>query len=136
MPFCRNPECRKEIPEDRTHCDKICFDRDYELRRLTRGEPNLVQEDKLWPGTRKRDQQMETITRLAKELCPSSYKKFISLVAYRTGLTPRKVREDYVDVLLDIGILELSEGKLRLTYEPEVDADSGMGVAAGGEVGA
>ena len=136
MPLCGNPECRKEISEDRTHCDKDCFNRDYELRRLARGETNLAQEDKLWPGTRKRVQQMETITRLAKELCPSSYKRFISAVSYRTGLTPRKVREDYVDVLLDVGILELSGGKLQLTSEPEVDTESSTEVIVRGEEGA
>ena len=103
-----------EIPEDRTHCDRDCFERDYELRRQARGETYLAQEDKLWPGTIKRNQQMETITRLAKEMCPSTHKKFISYASYRTGLTPRKIREDYVEVLLDVGILILSGGMLNI----------------------
>ena len=113
IPLCGNPECRKEIPEDRTHCDRDCFDRDYELRRQAREGTNLTQEDKLWPGTIKRNQQMETISRLAKELCPASYKIFISSASYRTGLTPRKIREDYVEVLLDVGILMLNGGLLH-----------------------
>ena len=123
MPVCGNPECQKEIPEDRTHCNKECFERDYELRRLAREKTNLTQEDRIWPGTRKRDQQMETITRLAKELCPASYKKLISFVSYRTGLTPRKVREDYVEVLIDVGILKLDGGILHLPKASEGESD-------------
>ena len=119
MPVCQNPECHKEIPEDRTHCDKECFERDYELRRLAREKTNLTQEDKIWPGTRKRDQQMETINRLAKELCPVSYKKLISLVSYRTGLTPRKVREDYIEVLIDVGILSNNGDTLSIKIDLE-----------------
>jgi len=117
LALCGNPECRKEISEDRTHCNKECFDRDYELRRLAREKANLTQEDKIWPGTRKRDQQMDTITRLAKELCPASYKKLISLVSYRTGLTPRKVREDYIEVLIDVGILSNNGDTVYLTTD-------------------
>ena len=103
----------KEIPEDRTHCDKTCFDRDYELRKHASGEFYIAPEDKLWPGTRKRMQQMDTISRLAKEMCPISYRKFISAAAYSTGLTPRKMREDYVEVLLGVGILRLNGGILQ-----------------------
>ena len=52
---------------------------------------------------------MEIISRLAKELCPMPYRKFVSMVSYRTGLSRRKVADDYIVVLLDVWILENKE---------------------------
>lgn len=95
MPLCGNPECQKEIPEDCTHCDEDCFDRANELKRLAKGEIILSQEENLWPGQRKRKQTMEIISRMAKEKCPIPYKKFVSQTVYLTGLSPRKVRENF-----------------------------------------
>ena len=114
MPICQNPECGKEIPQDRTHCDKNCFDRDYELKRLARDKMNLTREDDIWLGQRRRRRAMDIISRLAKELCPISRSKFVSMVSYRTGLSRRKVAEDYLVVLLDVEILKVSEGTLNL----------------------
>jgi len=57
---------------------------------------------------------MEIISRLAKELCPMPYRKFVSMVSYRTGLSRRKVADDYIVVLLDVGILENKEGTLSV----------------------
>lgn len=55
---------------------------------------------------------MAIISRMAKEKCPMPYKKFVSQTVYLTGLSPRKVREDYIDVLVDVGILRINEGTL------------------------
>ena len=48
MPICGNPECGKEIPHDRTHCDQTCFDRDYEPRRLAHKQPLLDLPGDVW----------------------------------------------------------------------------------------
>ena len=113
MPICKNPECRKEIPEGRAYCDENCLKRHLELKNA-RGETNLTQEDEIWLGQRRRKHAMDIILRLAKELCPISYRKFVSMVSYRTGLSRRKVADDYLIVLLDVGILELNEGLLSV----------------------
>ena len=57
---------------------------------------------------------MDVISRLAKELCPMPYRKFVSMVSYRTGLSRRKLADDYIVVLLDVGILVNKEGTLNV----------------------
>ncbi|MFX0200388.1 MAG: hypothetical protein ACFFCW_30080 [Candidatus Hodarchaeota archaeon] len=114
MPLCENPECQKDVPEDHVYCNGDCLKRHLELKRLARGEMNLTQEDDIWLGQSRRRRAMEVISRLAKELCPMSYKKFVSMVSYRTGLSRRKVADDYIVVLLDVGILEIKEGTLSV----------------------
>jgi len=74
---------------------------------------NLAQDD-IWLGQSRRRRAMEVISRLAKELCPMPYRKFVSMVSYRTGLSWRKVADDYIVVLLDVGILEVKEGTLSV----------------------
>ena len=124
MPICRNPECPKGIPDDRTHCDKVCFDRDHELRRLARTGLDLTLEDDVWLGQRRRRRAMEIVTRLAKEMCPISQGKFVSAVSYRTGLSRRKISDDYLVVLLDVGILRRNDGTLHLVASPDGDSDA------------
>ena len=114
IPLCKNPECKKEIPEGHAYCDEDCLKRHLELKKLARGEMNLTQEDDIWLGQKRRKRAMDIISRLAKELCPISHRKFVSLVSYRTGLSPRKVADDYLEILLDVGILEIKEGILTL----------------------
>ena len=73
----------------------------------------LAQDD-IWLGQGRRRRAMEIISRLAKELCPMPYRKFVSMVSYRTGLSRRKVADDYIVVLLDVGILENKAGTLTV----------------------
>jgi hypothetical protein len=117
MPVCENPECGKEIPEDRAYCNEDCLRRHLELKRLARGGMNLAQEEDIWLGQRRRRRAMDVISRLAKELCPMPQGRFVSLVSYRTGLSRRKVADDYLVILLDVGILKVNEGNLHLAEE-------------------
>jgi hypothetical protein len=57
---------------------------------------------------------MEIIEDIAKELCPISLRKFVSKVSYRTGLSLRKISDDYVRILIDIGFLTLTKNTLFL----------------------
>lgn len=75
---------------------------------------NLTHEDEIWLGQGRRKRAMDVISRLAKELCPMPYRKFISMISYRTGLSRRKIADDYIVVLLDVGILEMKEGTLNV----------------------
>jgi hypothetical protein len=72
------------------------------------------EEEDIWLGQRRRKRAMEIILKLAKDVCPLSVSKFVSYVSYRTGLSRRKVSDDYLETLLDIGLLEVKEGKLFL----------------------
>ena len=114
MPLCENPECQKEVPEDHTYCDENCLRRHLELKKLSRSEMNLAHEDDIWLGQSRRRRAMEVISRLAKKLCPMPYRKFVSMASYLTGLSRRKVADDYLVVLLDVGILEIKEGNLSV----------------------
>jgi len=73
-----------------------------------------IAQDDIWLGQGRRRRAMDIISRLAKELCPMSYRKFVSMVSYRTGLSRRKVADDYIVVLLDVGILENIAGTLSV----------------------
>ena len=113
MPICENPECGKEVPEDHAYCDGDCLKRHLEIKE-TRGSLSLEYEEDIWLGQRRRRRAMDIISRLAKDLCPLSHRKFVSLVSYRTGLSPRKVADDYLEILLDVRILEIKEGILQV----------------------
>ena len=123
MPICGNPECGKEISEGRTHCNKACFDRDYELRRLKTVKMDLSKDDDIWLGQRRRRRAMEIILGLAKEMCPVPQGIFVSAVSYRTGLSRRKIGDDYLVVLLDVGHLRRNDGMLHLTSAHDGDPD-------------
>tara|TARA_B100001971_G_C18067508_1_gene471258 strand:- start:259 stop:516 length:258 start_codon:yes stop_codon:yes gene_type:complete len=71
-------------------------------------------EEDIWLGQRRRRRAMDIITRLAKEVCPAYHGKFVSAISYRTGLSRRKISDDYLVVLLDVGILRLNGGMLHL----------------------
>jgi hypothetical protein len=103
MNTCRNPECGKEIDEGKKYCDEKCLKRHIELKK-----PKLDSEENLWLGQDRRKRAMETILKLAKELCPISYKQFACVVSYRTGLSLRKITDDYLEVLLELGLLKLN----------------------------
>jgi hypothetical protein len=51
---------------------------------------------------------------LAKELLPMSFKKFACTVCYRTGLSLRKVTDDYIEVLMELDFLRRNGGMLEL----------------------
>jgi hypothetical protein len=109
MTKCQNPECQKEVAEGKKYCDETCLRRHRELER-----PKLASEENLWLGQDRRKRAMETILKLARELCPKPYKKFACIVSYRTGLSLRKITDDYLEVLLELGLLERKENNLNL----------------------
>ena len=129
MPICGNPECNKKLPEGRAYCNEECLRRYFALKSSKRG--NLRAEEDIWRGTSRRRQTMDTISRLANELLPMSEKKWVSMISYRTGLSRRKVADDYLVVLIDVGIIELRSGVLSVV---EVTSTYDVPVAEPGEV--
>ena len=120
MSTCQNPECGKEIAEGKKYCDEACLRKYLEIKKRL---PKLASEENLWLGQdqRKRANQrkraMETILKLAREHCPMPYKKFTCIVSYRTGLSLRKIQDDYLQVPLEIGLLKRKENTLYLGDE-------------------
>lgn len=116
MPKCRNPECGKEIRKGMNYCDENCLRRHVELKKERPQElkngGKLTSEEDIWLGQGRRKRAMETIMKLAKELCPTPYKQFACSVSYRTGLSLRKITDDYLEVLLVIGLLKRNENVL------------------------
>jgi hypothetical protein len=49
---------------------------------------------------------METIKNLAQELFLMEYDKFACIVSYRTGLSLRKITDEYLKILLTVGIIQ------------------------------
>ena len=84
-------------------------------------------EEDIWLGQRRRRRAMDIITRLAKEVCPAYHGKFVSAVSYRTGLSRRKISDDYLVVLLDVGILKRSDGTLHFVGLPDGDSNAAGG---------
>jgi len=118
MPKCRNPECGKEVPQGFIYCGEDCLRRHMELKKSKQQtEPRLTSEEDIWLGQGRRKRAMDTVERLAKELCPIPYKRFVCTVSYRTGLSYRKIADDYLEVLLQIGLLKRNGDILLLPAE-------------------
>ncbi len=47
------------------------------------------------------------------------YKRFACLLSYRTGLCLRKVEDDYIQVLLGVGLLKMDGNILTLAEREE-----------------
>jgi hypothetical protein len=109
MNRCKSPECGKEIPEGKNYCDEKCQRRHIALKKL-----KLVSEENLWLGQDRRKRAMETIMKLARQHCPMPYKRFACTVSFTTGLSLRKVTDDYLVVLLELGFLKRNDGILEL----------------------
>lgn len=60
----------------------------------------------IFQGTTKRNEMMKKILQIAREQLPMNQKKFTNVVAFMTGLTPRKVAEDYLQLMLDVDVLQ------------------------------
>lgn len=114
--YCQNPECGKKIREDLDYCSQECLRRHKELRKAKKNqtELSLKGEDDIWLGQQRRKRAMDTILRLAKECCPISFERFVCLVSYKTGLSIRKITEDYLRVLLGVGLLKRDGDSLIL----------------------
>jgi hypothetical protein len=110
MTKCKNPECRRELPEGKPYCNENCLRRHQELKKIAK----LGSEEEEWLGQGRRKRAVEKIMTLAQELLPMPYKKFSCTVSYRTGLSLRKVTDDYLEVLIILGFLRRNDGMLKL----------------------
>lgn len=108
MNKCRN--CGKQIPDTLAYCGEECLRRHLEIKKEAKNSENnknsLKNEVDIWQGQERRKRAMETIKKLAKELFPMEYDKFACIVSYRTGLSLRKITDEYLKILLTVGIIK------------------------------
>ena len=131
MPNCQNPECQKEIPENRKYCNENCLKRYFELKKEQRQQKSSeykneheqgIQTDALlgtnseWVGQDRAKNTMNIILKICIELCPRAKDALIAYLRYRTGLSWRKIEEDYFRTLSKIGALRVdSENVVTVT---------------------
>jgi len=72
---------------------------------LTKASP-----DDVWLGQGRRRRAMDVILDLVKENSGSPYGKLVSIISFSTGLSRRKIADDYLIVLRDVGLLEITGG--------------------------
>jgi hypothetical protein len=76
-----------------------------------------VQQKNNFLGTQRRKEAMSTIVQLCRENLPMEEKKFLCILSYKTNLTIRKLEEDYINVLLGVGILQKNRFNLEIGIE-------------------
>ena len=138
MHKCGNPECQKEIPENKSYCDASCFNRHLKNAELKRQPWSRLSEeddildkiyaylelDTIW------DQRLKLKANLMKKVLfytcqwgEGLENNWIDRLANRTCVSTRKIREDYILPLVTEGLLERTEnGKIRFVGLP-LDAD-------------
>jgi hypothetical protein len=103
----------KKFQKDKTTAMKIASED------IKSSKEQLSSDEEEWLGQGRRKRAVEKIMKLAQELLPMAYKKFACTVSYRTGLSLRKVTDDYLEVLTELGFLRRNDGVLELgSQEP------------------
>jgi hypothetical protein len=108
MPKCQNPECEKEILKNMNYCSEDCLRRHIEIKEQLKEKKittELKDESNIWAGQERRKRAMNTILKIANELCPINYEEFLANLIFRCGFTKRKLEEDYVQPLIILGFL-------------------------------
>jgi len=133
MNRCQNPECGKPVPEGKNYCSEECLKRHLEIKRKEKKrkkkerrdefEERRVQEPSIWLGQERRKRAMDTIMFLLSRWQPIEYERFVAKVSYYTGLSLRKITDDYLRVLVNVGFVERNGNLLRLTDEGMKEAE-------------
>lgn len=107
--FCRNPECNKTIPNNMNYCSEDCLRKHQEIKGKSKVENKKVVNNNdsfnIWMGQKRRKVAFSIIQELCKEIAPISFKKFCCEVAYRTGLSLRKISDDYMEILVSTNVI-------------------------------
>ena len=111
--------CGKPLPKgsDLDFCSKECLEQYRKRERAIQAKRTI--KDECWLGQSRRKRAVEVIIELAKQNLPMSFKEFACLVSYKTGLSLRKITDDYLEVLLNVGVLKEKGGILSVAEESE-----------------
>lgn len=118
MPNCK--QCGKPVPEGQRYCDEKCLRKYIESKNSKRQETQ-ANEGTIWQGQDRRKRAIETILNLAIEKCPIQIEQFTCLASYNMGISLRKITEDYLTVLLGVGVLK-REGNILTVTELEKES--------------
>ncbi len=73
-------------------------------------------------GTDRRKKTMSVIMQLCRELLPLDESEAVNIISFRTGLTTRKIEEDYIAVLKSIKFLDTENFALKVgEHADEID---------------
>lgn len=65
-------------------------------------------------GTERRKKAMDVIMQICRENNPCPYKELVNILSYKTGLTTRKIEEDYLEVLISVRMLQLNKNLVEV----------------------
>ena len=80
---------------------------------------NQVEKMSHFQGAQKRKETMQQVIQMGRELLPCPMHLFVHKVCYRLGLSTRKIKEDYIDILVSNDIFQMQKGQLELGNEAE-----------------
>ncbi len=109
---CKNLECEKQALPNTEFCSEECMLK-YKLSNIK--SLNLGDVSDLWIGTSKRAKMTLRIIELIKENQPISIKQLVGIVSYCTGISRRVVQEDYLENLIDVGVIYTNGNEIHLT---------------------
>jgi len=118
MPKCRNPECGKDLPKGMAYCGEDCLRQHLELRKekgIDSAEEESNSQETQWLGQERRKRAMDVILLSAYKFGSMGYDQFASKMSYETGLSLRKITDDYLRVLTNMGFLSRNGNDLKIT---------------------
>jgi hypothetical protein len=145
MPTCQNPECGKEIPENRKFCNEACHRRYFELKSEKRPS-TFIKSQYSYTSNPQVEEVLKFIgiekQNFSKSIAYSHWERFITFLMKNSGknwndsIKPRlrsyigvdgRYLEDYLKCLISWGIVKLDNGNqifLGIPEEENVNANS------------
>ncbi|MCP8321731.1 MAG: hypothetical protein H3Z52_12455 [archaeon] len=137
MPKCKNPECRKDVPDGRSYCDDHCANRHIELMRAKlqkrtearAGDPaieDILEYIGVTPETVRHDayEHWRRFIQFLKDRSPASWRNDLRpKLRSWIGVDFRYI-DSYFSACLSWGIIELNNGVLHFKGIPKGDQPS------------
>lgn len=83
-------------------------------RNSKKRKPQDIEKISSFQGCNKRKDKMEQIKQYCREELPKGVDDFVNELSYNFGLTPRKIKEDYLGVLISVGWLQMNKAQYEL----------------------
>src|SRR3990170_68844 len=93
--YCKNPECKKEISDDKTYCNEECLKRYLELKK------GFINNEGLVTGSHN-----ATILAYLRQHQEEVYKTTVDKLTWLCHMTNRSLKENYLSGIEAFGIIE------------------------------